>query len=467
MLGNVIQVQRYPDSDLPNGKLSLIPSRQDVVATAEQWELPPSELDMLLQNALSVSNIMPVSADDPRWEPPSKQVLQEPFESRHLTKRKDGLNEIIEAIHDPSSRKLVDLLVRKYKEGTQQQFNDAWLSAGFQSLLYQINSPILRAVVQGNIAQQYVNDVKTRLVLDHLVHESATLRVRPGVYCSTVGDRDNGNFLSVIEVCKVLETMSLCVNDQDHELTYKLDNLIGPRHFVHRLRYAPNPRASFQITKFIKMARARYTNIIDTASLDEPLPNSMLDFEFALDLEGRLEARRLHERSNYILDLFHTCCEYLFPDKFRLYHFVVFLCQAQEQTSLAEVAFRLLGQGSTATRAGFGHWPPGLTALPAPINSSIDWQEFSKWTMGNTPFSKNQRAYEEHMRLVSMATRDQIQYYQDLIAEIEQKSQEAGTPKVQRALAAVAKFDEGLDDLVESLEAGIEGMLTEHKERGD
>lgn len=436
-----------------------------MLATAEQWDMPQGEVDAFLQNALSVSNIIPVSADDTTWEPPNKKVLREPFESKYLSERADGLNEYIEALHDPSLRDLIGLLAKMYKNGTQQQFDDDSLTSGIHCLLCQMHGPILRAVVEGNIAQQYFSDAKIRLVLDCLSHESATLRIRPGVHCTTIGDRDSGEFLSFIEVCQVLDTMSLYVEAQDQELVCKLDRIFSPKHSIDPLRYVPDPRASGQITKFVESTRERCTKMVSTASLDLPLPSSILEFEFAIDLEDRMEAHRLHQKSNYILNLFHTCCEHLFPGKFCLHQFVVFLCQDPMQASLAEAVFRLLGQDSIDTGAGFCHWPPGLNVLPDSIKSSIDWPEFSNWSLKNTPFLKNRKVFKEHMNLARMVAQAECRYYEDLARDIEEKSEEARTSRVQDKLAAVKEFDEGMDDLVESLEAGIRAMLEERQAR--
>lgn len=83
----------------------------------------------------------------------------------------------------------------------------------------------------------------------------------------------------------------------------------------------------------------------------------------------------------------------------------------------------------------------------------------------NTPVLQNHKAFEEHMEMIRISTRDDIQRYTDLIASIEAKSREAASSKVQDALAAVEEFDEALDSLIEDLEAGIRALMEERKAR--
>lgn len=419
---------------------------------------------MALENTQRVSNL-PVPPKDPKWKPPPKEVLQQPFQFASLSPRADGLNEYITALKDPSYRKVVDLLVDKYRDGTRKQIHSSSLSACFNALLWLTHTTILQAVAEGNIAQKYFNDKSTHLILDFLSHESAALRVRPGVYCNAIGNRINGDFLSTNEVCQVLDIMSIYIQGRDSALGCKLDNTINPKQGGGRLRYVTSSRASTQISKFIKAARRRCLGMGTNLHKDTPLPCSILEFGFGLDIEDRLLAHRNHERSNYIMNLFQACCEYLFPGKFILHQFVVFLCQSPEQASLAEVFFHLLGHGYTTNGAGFSHWPAGLSSVPTYRQSSLTWSDFSDWSLMNTPVLQNHKAFEEHMEMIRISTRDDIQRYTDLIASIEAKSREAASSKVQDALAAVEEFDEALDSLIEDLEAGIRALMEERKAR--
>ncbi|KAG9855959.1 hypothetical protein KCU98_g1677, partial [Aureobasidium melanogenum] len=262
---------------------SIMPSHDDVLATAKQWGMTTEELEMVLENTQRVSDI-PLPAKDPKWKPPPKHVLQQPFQSEYLSPRADGLNEYIFALSDPSYRKVVGLLVKKYKDGTQQQVNTTSLSACFNTLLWLTHTTVLQAVAEGNIAQKYFNDKTTRLVLDFLSHESASLRVRPGVYCNAIGNRSNGEFLSADEVCQVLDIMSIYVQARDSALIRKLDNIINPKNSHHRLRYARTSRASGQISKFIKAARERRLRMGQGLRTGTPLPCSILEFGVGLDI---------------------------------------------------------------------------------------------------------------------------------------------------------------------------------------
>ncbi|KAG9855966.1 hypothetical protein KCU98_g1676, partial [Aureobasidium melanogenum] len=69
------------------------------------------------------------------------------------------------------------------------------------------------------------------------------------------------------------------------------------------------------------------------------------------------------------------------------------------------------------------------------------------------------------MKLAIMTAQGEVRHYKDLAVAIETKVQEARSSKVQDALAAVEEFDEGMDALIEDLEAGIAAMMEEHEAR--
>jgi hypothetical protein len=204
----------------------MLPSREDVVATAKVWDIPVAELDEIHEISLMVSN-MPTRVRDQTTKPPKRNILQQPFQSEKLSQRLDGLNEYINALGDPSLEALLQLLIKDHQNSSRQQISVVNSKGVFSNILWATHSLVLQAVAEGNIAQKYFSDENTRLLLDYLAQESAATRVRPGIYCNAIGNKHNGEFLSTKQTCQVLDIMELYVKSQDRELVQTLDNLIN------------------------------------------------------------------------------------------------------------------------------------------------------------------------------------------------------------------------------------------------
>ncbi|THX69997.1 hypothetical protein D6D05_08795 [Aureobasidium pullulans] len=379
--------------------LSLNVTDADIVYAAKDWDIPTSKLSQIIQDAQGISkdiNTVPLKAT----AKPILGILQSPLDRERITPRLDKINKWIEATKEPANFSLIDLLAGSHQSGNKQQVSGEALKGSFATILAAVHSQVLVAVLEGRIAQQYFSDPNTRLVLDHLSAESATQRVRPGIYCNAIGHKTTGSFLTVGETYQVLDAMSLYTRNVNTRHCTQIDSAIRPNTRTPR-RYIRSGRAERQIRIFTSATRARVEIMAQNLGLDDTLPSSILEFGYGMDVEHRLVAHQKHESSNYVMNLFHACCQHLFPGKYNLHQFVLFLCHSPDQSSTAEIFFHLLGNGYIGNGAGFSHWPAGLSSSKAYKLDAETWSRFSKWSVINTPLQNNIKAGADTLQRLS------------------------------------------------------------------
>lgn len=365
-----------------------------------------------------------------------------------LRLRLDGYDKWIKASKEETPCSLLDLLVNEYRSGNQQQTNHDALLGSFSSVLFSTHSAVLEAILEGNISQKYFTDPSTRSVLDFLSAESAAHRVRPGIYCNAIGSANTGEFLTIEELENTLRLMKIYLDGTDDDQIKKIDNAMSRQYKLGKRRYIENNRAACQIRIFINATKARIAVIARSLDPRSPLPLSILEFGYGVDVENRLAAHRRHESSNYIMNLFQTCCQILFPGKYRLHQYVVFLCSTPDQTSTAEVLFHLLGQGYISNGCGFSHWPAGLSSHHAYKLRSSMWCSFARWNMEHTPRQSNVDAFKIAMKIRADEDAERERRLLEQIGKIERLGEKALAPKLIQAVEHTERLARSLPDLV-------------------
>ncbi|KAG9530383.1 hypothetical protein KCU93_g2674, partial [Aureobasidium melanogenum] len=426
----------------------LVANEESRAATAKFYELSIEELNLMLEAAQEVANDIPVPTPNSKWRPPAPDILQQPLQGTSISQRSDGLNIYIDALKkDKTTIHLVRSLVEKYKSGTKQEIDNFALTASFAEILFLTHTPVLVGVLEGNLAQKYFSDIKTRCVLDFLAHESAASRVQPGIYCNSIGHVDTGEFLTLEEARQVIEMMKKYNNNTDLELVQRLNNVHNNKSGRPKQGYSRTDRAQRQTRSFLSAFGARIKNI---ASKDHdpsrPIPVSIHEFGYGLDVENRLQCHRRHYKSNYIMNLFESCCKLLFANKFKLHQFVVFLLRRPYQACTAEVLFHLIGQGFITDGAGFSHWPAGLNSAPAFDLDGQHWVRMTSWCEQSTPFKRNVKDFENALKEQRESSKERSDDARRLQDDLK-RERDQFSPSSPNLAAHVSAFEEYFDEL--------------------
>ncbi|KAG9899024.1 hypothetical protein KCU98_g16744, partial [Aureobasidium melanogenum] len=426
----------------------LVANEESRAATAKFYKLSIEELNLMLEAAQEVANDIPVSTPDSKWRPPALDILQQPLQGTSISQRPDGLNIYIDALKkDKTTIHLVRSLVEKYKSGTKQEIDNAALTASFAEILFLTHTPVLVGVLEGNLAQKYFSDVKTRCVLDFLAHESAASRVQPGIYCNSIGHVDTGEFLTLEEARQVIDMMKKYNNNTDLELVQRVNNVHNNKSGRRKQGYSRTDRARRQTRSFLSAFDARIKNIASKHHDPiRPIPVSLHEYGYGIDMEKRLQDHRRHYKSNYIMNLFESCCKLLFENKFKLHQFVVFLLRRPYQACTAEVLFHLIGQGFITDGAGFSHWPAGLNSAPAFDLDGQHWVRMTSWCEQSTPFKRNVKDFEHALKEQRESSKERLDDARRLQDDLK-RERDQFSPSSPNLAAHVSAFEEYFDEL--------------------
>ncbi|KEQ72578.1 hypothetical protein M436DRAFT_64574 [Aureobasidium namibiae CBS 147.97] len=137
-----------------------------------------------------------------------------------------------------------------------------------------------------------------------------------------------------------------------------------------------------------------------------------------------------------------------FLGKFFLHQFVIYLCYAPEQASLAENFFHLLGHG---------YMDRGQSSHIGQLA-----QTFTQWAKEKTPAHTNKKVYEDHVDPLRAQTAEESQKYAKITADNQTEAEEAHSPEVQDTLEALHQLHSRMPDIVVELEASVKAMHLEY-----
>ncbi|SMY23222.1 unnamed protein product [Zymoseptoria tritici ST99CH_1A5] len=147
------------------------------------------------------------------------------------------------------------------------------------------------------------------------------------------------------------------------------------------------------VEEFLLGLRKRLEDI-DSSLYDQPLECPLVEIGYTYQSRKRLDDYRNHRGSNYIMNLFDATCNTLWPARFKVHQFVIFVCTEPTYAVVAEILFTRICQCYIKNGGGFTYCPPGRSNKSAYNYTSVDWERFWDFNKGITDVAKNLKADE-------------------------------------------------------------------------
>jgi hypothetical protein len=125
-------------------------------------------------------------------------------------------------------------------------------------------------------------------------------------------------------------------------------------------RYCGKDSAKKNILNWIEAIRAR----LQTEPAGDPLSRPLSEVGYATYPDHRLKQHRMHDSSNYIMNIVDAICRADFPN-YKISQFVIFRLFDPMQGRLAEILFTRFAQGYITHGGGFSHAQAGASFFHA------------------------------------------------------------------------------------------------------
>ncbi|KJX99434.1 hypothetical protein TI39_contig358g00013 [Zymoseptoria brevis] len=192
----------------------------------------------------------------------------------------------------------------------------------------------------------------------------------------------------LFEVANIVE--AYCDINRDHTRAKRIDSFKAPypKHtgVAYKARKYLTPERSLDMSQqriknvesFLEGLRKRIA-AIDVSERDLPLKCPLVEIGYTHKSEKRLDDHVNHKGSNYIMNLFDAASKVLWPGKYKIHQFVVFLCTQAQQAAVAEILFTRLTQCYMTNGGGFTHYAPGRSNSSARKYNDEGWERFWDW----------------------------------------------------------------------------------------
>ncbi|SMY28090.1 unnamed protein product [Zymoseptoria tritici ST99CH_1A5] len=238
---------------------------------------------------------------------------------------------------------------------------------------------VLQSLLKGTLLADAKDDEDLRRILDTMSIRACDVRFpQPAIYQNIFANE-------LLQCADAME--EYCDQDGDHTRARQVDSFRKPLPKLasgpYRKRKYLTPQTSKSIsdarkshvTTFLAGLRKRIEEV-DINERDLPLKCPLVEIGYTQDTEARLKAHLNHTNSNYIMNLMDAVANMLWPDRFKIHQFVIFLCTHTEQAVIAEILFTRLTHGYITNGGGFTYYAAGRSNDSARNPSSV---EGAKW----------------------------------------------------------------------------------------
>ena len=286
-----------------------------------------------------------------------------------------------------------------------QQSPDGMKNARRQiaSLLYSMDTSLLRAIIQGQLPR--LAEIESGTVYQAVRKLHQTKYIQPGTYMNCICD-GAGLSPTPAQWGRVCEGMLKYVQygNEHNDLAEQIDQRLHPKtewptDLAHRglRRYTewrsytekgsglPDTVHRRMVRYFVDQLKRRMKGQPTNAPLNVPV----VEIGFSNDPRKRLRQHRHHESSNYLMNLAEAVFAMKYSGSFRLQQTIVFACYRSIQTWLSEIVITQLAQGYVDEGAGFSHEPAGRSNTSS--NNKIPakmWAFFEEQVYADGTFEK-------------------------------------------------------------------------------
>ena len=235
-------------------------------------------------------------------------------------------------------------------------------------MLLSMPDALLDHLLKRDVPYARLNDVELNDILAKLSVHGAT-NLKPSIYINYLVD-DNGLSPSpeeLEEICEKVELYLDASTQKSHDYAFKIDNIVGrPSKWTKDAgqkggrRYREKDSAEKNISNWVEAIRAR----LETEPAGTPLSQPLSEVWYATYPENRLQQHRIHDSSNYIMNLVGSICR---ADLARCKISQIFIFRFFETMlgRLAEILFTRSAQGYTTHGGGFSHAQAGASFVHA------------------------------------------------------------------------------------------------------
>jgi len=193
---------------------------------------------------------------------------------------------------------------------------------------------------------------------------------------------------------------------------WHLDNITRPfvskslsnneyRKYLHTQHRSPVRVATFH--RYCAGIQARY-NETPSSLHDVPMRFPPGECGYSINSHLRLRQHRLHQSSNYIMNLIEDICTYLhstnvLTQHFRMHQFIIYLIFRPSQAAIAEIFCSGLLQVWIGNGGGFNGTPAGRSNSSEQRVGADEWEALERWTREGSPVEGNMRVQRERAEM--------------------------------------------------------------------
>lgn len=272
---------------------------------------------------------------------------------------------------------------------------------------------IFFAAVSGNLVSRIINDAHLQteytIIQQHAHHQ-------PSIYIHLFANED-GQAPSPLQYLTIRDMIQDYISDYPSAYAQQIDNVTSPPLPLEVSKQGYRRHLSTPSTKRSPKRIATLNRLITgitscCAQVPHHLQNVPLSYPpsevgYALNAHKRLAQHRVHQSSNYVMNLVDDVCTYLFrsnvlPKHFKMHQFIIYLISRPSQAAIAEIFCSGLLQ-CWVDLGGFNAYPAGRSVASSQRVRPRQWESYLSLLKEMSPLEDNMQVLKERARIWQQA----------------------------------------------------------------
>lgn len=272
---------------------------------------------------------------------------------------------------------------------------------------------IFFAAVGGNLVSRMLKDAQLQAeytVMQQNAHH------QPSIYIHLLANEDC-QAPSPVQYLAIHDMIQEYISDCPSAYAHQVDSITSPPvaleaskqgHRKHLSTLATNrsPKRIATLNRLITGIASRCAQVPHHMQ-NLPLSYPPSEVGYALNAHKRLTQHRLHQSSNYIMNLVDDVCTYLYrtnalPKRFKMHQYIIYLIFRPNQAAIAEIFCSGLLQ-CWVDLGGFNAYPAGRSVASSQQVRPRQWDSYLSLVREMSPLVRNMQALKERARIWQQA----------------------------------------------------------------